>query len=81
MLLVNGFKKGFSLKYRGSYSRCDESNNIPISVGSPQEIWAKLMTEVELKGVSGPYDKDEFPLDEFVQSQIGLVPKSGGKTR
>ena len=34
------------------------------------------MKEVQCKRVAGPYD--EVPFHYFVQSPIGLVPKSGG---
>ena len=37
------------------------------------------MKEVEAKRFAGPYDK--IPFEDFIQSPIGLVPKSGGKTR
>ena len=39
------------------------------------------MAEVTLNRVAGAYNQDNFPLDEYVQSPIGLVPKSEGKTR
>ena len=37
------------------------------------------MKEVALKRYAGPYDK--LPFEYYVQSPIGLIPKSGGKTR
>ena len=77
--LIDGFKKGFDIGYRGPESRQDVSNNIPISVGSIEEMWDKVMKEVNLKRYSGPYD--EVPFVNFMQSPKGLVPKAGNQTR
>ena len=45
-------------------------------VGNKVELWNKLMKEVKLKRVAGPFD--HIPFDNFIQSPIGLVPKAGG---
>ena len=54
--LVHGFKHGFDLGYRGPVVRQSLANNLPLMVGSPVELWNKLMKEVQLKRVAGPYD-------------------------
>ena len=77
--LVNGFTEGFDMGYRGPLCRKDYSNNIPITVGSEQEMWDKLMKEVELGRHTGPFK--HIPFQFFIQSPIGLVPKAGNKTR
>ena len=78
--LLKGFKRGFDLQYDGPWDRQDYSNNIPFrEVGDKWDMWSKLMKEVELGRVAGPFN--EIPFENFVQSPIGLVPKSGGKTR
>ena len=39
------------------------------------------MKEVQLKRFAGPYTKPHLPLENVVQSPLGLVPKAGNKTR
>ena len=77
--LLNGFRDGFDIGYRGPTNRRDRSQNIPIKVGSKLEIWEKIMKEVKLKRYAGPFT--EPPFKNFIQSPIGLVPKAGGQTR
>ena len=77
--LVNGFRHGFDLEYQGSMLRQDVSNNIPLQVGSTQELWDKIMKEVKLKTVAGPFDS--VLLQYFIQSPIGLVLKGVNQTR
>ena len=79
--LVDGFKNGFNIGYEGPVNRQDLSKNIPFrdGMGSPQELWEKLMQEVEEKCYAGPFNK--IPFENFIQSLISLVPKAGNKTR
>ena len=42
-------------------------------------MWEKLMKEVKNKRTAGPFPEINFK--NFIQSPIGLVPKSGNKTR
>ena len=78
--LINGFKKGFDIGYRGPLRRKDLANNIPIrGVGSKFEMWPKLMKEVKLRRYAGPFSK--IPFEYYMQSLISLVPKAGGQTR
>ena len=51
------------------------AENIPLMVGSEVDLWNKLMKEVKLGRVAGPFD--EIPFEHFIQSLIGLVPKAG----
>ena len=55
------------------------SDNIPLTIGSETELWDKMIKEVRLGRFAGPYD--HIPLDHYVQSPVGLVPKAGGQTR
>ena len=77
--ILSGFTEGFDIGYRGPTLRQDTSNNIPFTVGDDYEMWEKLMKEVKLKRVAGPYE--EIPFPNFMQSPIGLVPKAGNKIR
>ena len=77
--LVEGFKNGFDLGYRGPMERCNFSQNLPFSIGNKTVLWQKVMNEVQLGRYAGPFMRPPFPY--FIQSPIGLVPKSGGKTR
>ena len=78
-LLVDGFKYGFDLGYRGPENRQDEANNLPFRVGTPTDLWNKVMKEVKEHRFAGPFERP--PTQFYVQSPLGLVPKSGGKTR
>ena len=75
--LVNGFKRGFSLCYQGPTKVMKKSANLKLSVGSPVELWNKVMTEGKDKRYAGPFEK--VPFKYFIQSPIGLVPKDKGK--
>ena len=77
--LVDGFKFGFDIGYRGPQNRQDLADNLPIRVGSKAEIWSKICKEVELGRVAGPFTQP--PYDNYIQSPIGLVLKLGGQTR
>ena len=75
--LVNGFRHGFDIGYRGPRQRCSVSDNIPIRIGLKLDMWNKIMKEVKLGRYAGPFDK--IPYKYYIQSPIGLVPKDGGK--
>ena len=79
--LINGFRWGFDLGYRGPEKQQDLSDNIPFSegVGSPTELWNKIMKEVKLHRYAGLFKNP--PFKHFVQSPVGLVPKANNKTR
>ena len=50
-----------------------------IKFGSEQDMWDKLMKEVELGCHAGLFT--EIPYENFMPSPIGLVLKTGNKTR
>ena len=54
LFLQQGFTYGFG--YEGPKERQSLSNNLPFSVGNHTILWEKLMKEVRLKRVAGPYD-------------------------
>ena len=45
--LVNGFRNGFEIGYRGKRDVCMQANNLKITVGSKVELWNKVMKEVK----------------------------------
>ena len=77
--ILRGFKYGFDIGYRGPVNRQDVSANLPLTIGSLQDIWDKLMKEVKLGRYAGPYTK--IPYDNYIQSPIGLVPKASNQMR
>ena len=77
--IISGFTEGYDIGYRGTTLRQDFSDNIPFTVGDKYDMWEKLMKEVKLHRVAGPFE--EIPFRNFMQSPIGLVPKAGNKTR
>ena len=77
--LINGFKEGFDLGYRGEKNVQRRSPNLKFIVGSQSILWNKVMKEVENNRYAGPFE--EIPFDNYIQSPIGLVPKDKDKTR
>ena len=75
--LVQGFRHGFSLEYEGDRNIRQTAPNLKIRIGSPIQLWNKVMLEVEKGRYAGPF-KDP-PFEYFIQSPIGLVPKDKGK--
>ena len=78
--VINGFRHGFALNYEGPKEIKRYAPNLKIRVGSPTELWNKVMKEVQACRYAGPYE--EVPYEYFIQLPIGLVPKDHGrKTR
>ena len=77
--LIQGFKNGFDFMYRGPQKRRELSKNIPLTVGNKVILWNKVMKEVEQKRYAGPFSQP--PFQNFIQSPVGLVPKSNGDLR
>ena len=77
--LIDGFRNGFDIGYQGPTEWKSKSENIPLTIGSKDDLWCKIMKEVKAGQVAGPFDS--IPFDNYIQSPIGLVPKAGGKTR
>ena len=75
--LKQGFTNGFDIGYEGPTNRKSTSENIPFTVGDNMDLWNKLMKEVKLGRVAGPFEN--VPFENFIQSPIGLVPKVGGE--
>ena len=79
--LIKGFTKGFDLGYRHKFKVRQRAPNLKLTVGSTEELWNKVMKEVQVKCYAGPFEKIPFD-DDYIQSPIGLVPKDNGtKTR
>ena len=80
--LIEGFTKGFSIGYDGEQDRQDLADNLPLNgLGTKVDLWNKVMKEVGLGRYAGPYQRQNLPFKNFIQSPIGLVPKAGGQTR
>ena len=75
--LVEGFRDGFSLEYKGPRRIARKAKNLLLRVGNKVELWNKEMTEVQAERYAGPFE--EVPYRYFIQSPIGLVPKDKGK--
>ena len=73
--LEQGFTNGFDIGYDGPQQRQSTADNIPFTIGDKVDLWNKVMKEVKLKRVAGPFDN--IPYSNFIQSPIGLVPKAG----
>ena len=75
--LVQGFREGFDLGYRGDENVRINSENLRFRIGDEIELWNKVMKEVKNNRYAGPFEK--VPSENYIQSPIGLVPKDGGK--
>ena len=75
--LEHGFRYGFNIGYEGPTQRRSQSDNLPFTIGNKTVLWNKLMKEVSLKRVAGPFE--QIPFRNSIQSPIGLVPKAGGE--
>ena len=75
--LLNGFRQGFDIGYRGPTDIKLTAPNLRLTVGNQTELWNKVMSEVKQKRYAGPYQT--IPFDTYIQSPIGLVPKDNGK--
>ena len=72
--LQDGLTNRFDIGYRGPTDRQSISENIPFGdVGNEVILWNKIMKEVKLKRVAGPFEN--IPFTNFIQSPVGLVPK------
>ena len=79
--MVQGFTHRFDIGYRGPEDIVHTAQNIPLRVGSPTELWNKIMSEVGEKRFAGPYKREQLLMLYFKQSPIGLVPKANDKMR
>ena len=76
--LLKGFTEGFSIGYHGPKNVQQTSLNLKLDGETEKVIlWNKLMKEVKLKRVAGPFKT--VPFKNFIQSPIGLVQKDNGK--
>ena len=75
----NGFNDGFPIEYHGEMNVQIISKNLPITVGSPTQLWNKVMKEVKEKRFAGPFFENPYKDSHFIQSPIGLVPKDNGR--
>lgn len=80
---MEGFTKGFALKFKGSRTGQHQAKNLKLRIGNKQILWNKIMKEVEAKRYLGPFKKDDpiftEKFDYFYQNPIGLVPKGEAK--
>ncbi len=81
LFILTDFQKGFSINYCGPRNVTVESENHSSALEQPELLWAKIMSEVALGHVAGPFDHP--PFKRYFCSPLGLVPKSGqlGKFR
>ena len=75
--LVQGFRFGFDLGYRGPEVVQRRAPNLKLTIGTKTTLWNKMMKEVQLKRFAGPFNEISF--EHFIQSPVGLVPKDNGK--
>ena len=74
--LINSFRNGFDLGYRGQVKVKRTAPNLKLRMGSPTILWNKVMKEVKERRYAGPFS--QIPFEHYIQSPIGLVSKDGG---
>lgn len=72
-LLMSGFRHGFRIQYQGKRV-AREANNHGSARRRPEIVEQKLMQEVQLGRVAGPFTNK--PLQNLIVSPIGLVEKN-----
>lgn len=76
--LVDGFRNGFELGYRGPTERQTLSKNHKLRAGNPVVLWNKIMKEVGVGRMTGPHEWP--PYESFIQSPITLIKKKGSES-
>lgn len=71
--LVEGFRNGFSIPSKLDLPPISDIKNHSSSLSNPSIVSAKILQEVKLNRVSGPFDNP--PLNNLILSPLGLVPK------
>lgn len=77
-LLLDGFRFGFKLQYTGPRNSAT-ANNLRSANEHCTEITEKILKEVKLGRIAGPFEKP--PMSNLRISPIGLVSKSDGGWR
>ena len=78
--LVDRFRNGFSLGYKGKRKNIKRlAPNLKVRVGKEVILWNKVMKEVKAGRYTGLFV--DPPFEDFIQSLIGLVPKDSNDTR
>ena len=63
--LLDGFSKGFSIRYNGPEEVSIKSPNLKFrGVGDPITLWNKVMKEVKESRYAGPFE--EIPFKHFI---------------
>ena len=75
--ISRGFSEDFDLGYQGPSDVQMKSANLQLRIGKKTELWNKVMKEVAVNRMAGPFEK--IPFECYIQSPIGLVPQDGGK--
>ena len=78
--IISGFRNGFDIGYKGKVCERTFLPNLKLTLGDEIDLWNKVIKEVKLKRYVGPYELENFPFKNFIQSPIGLVPKDQGRT-
>ena len=58
--LVDGFTSGFDIGYAGPEIRQSSSHSIPLTIGTKEDLWNKIMNEVKAGQVAGLFDQVPF---------------------
>ena len=77
--LVDEFRNGFEIGYRGKRNVRMRAPNLKLECGTQADLWSKMMKEVKAKHYAGPFEN--IPFQHYIQSSVGLVPKSNGDVR
>lgn len=74
--LVEGFRRGFKIPFEGKYS-CKVPKNLKSAIENHEVLKQKIEAEKLAGRIAGPFASP--PLDNFVTSPLGLVPKGNSQ--
>ncbi len=72
--ILTGFRHGFSINYFGPRNLTVETPNHLSATDQPRLLWDKIMKEVDLGHVAGPFKYP--PFEHYFCSPLGLVRKA-----
>lgn len=70
--LVSGFRTGFRVHFQGTPKQI-VSKNLPTALSNPSIVATAIDNLLQQDKVAGPFDS--IPLNNFISSPLGLVPK------
>lgn len=76
--LVDGLENAFHIGFHGPRDVVREAMNLRFHTGTKEDLWNKIMKEVQLGHTAGQYTMgQDFPFKYYCENPLGLIPKKG----